>query len=66
MLESPKGGGGFKGSSAAASGAVTLGDLNINAPGGNAGLKWWQLALVIVIPGGLIVGAVWYFWKKRK
>ena len=64
----PGGSTSFKGSSAASTGALTLGDLNINAPGGSysAGMKWWQIVLIVVIPGGLIIGGVWYFLKKRK
>ena len=54
--------------SSAATGAITFAPVSIggkNSGGGN-GLPVWVLALVVIVPGGLIAFGIWYFLKNKK
>ena len=60
-------------SSAASTGAIKFGAVTLigsgnggNSGGGIAGFSWTQILLFVVLPGGFIAAAIWYFLKKRK
>lgn len=53
-------------SSSAATGAIKFGAVNVVSNAASPGLSWKIIVLAVVLPGGLVALAVWYFWKKRK
>lgn len=54
-------------SSSAATGAIKFGAVNVVSNAAtNGGISWKIILLTVVLPGGLIALAVWYFWKKRR